>query len=171
MHTHLKERKPPGIALRAITEKAKTLLLKLPSELTVIRPGPHSWSPIEILGHLLDCAVNNHRRIILARQKNDLVFHGYDQDFWVSTQNYLDENWGKLVILWSYFNLHLAHVIDQIPDTDLQKLHTQHSLDKIAFQPLPEEQAATLDYLVWDYIHHLKHHLPQIFPRENFGSK
>ena len=68
------------------------------------------WAPIEILGHLVDSAANNHQRFVRAQFTDDLVFPGYEQERWVSSQKYLDESWPDLVQLWSSYNLHLSHV-------------------------------------------------------------
>ena len=40
---------------------------------------------------------------------------------------------------------------------------TQHSLQTIAFETVNEAEPVTLEYLMKDYIVHLKHHLGQIF--------
>ena len=57
-----------------------------------LKRGPDDWAPIEILGHLVDSATNNHQRFVRAQFTDDLVFSGYDQDGWVSTQKYRDES-------------------------------------------------------------------------------
>jgi hypothetical protein len=39
---------------------------------------------------------------------------------------------------------------------------SRHNLDQMAWQPVPRDQPATLDYFMADYVGHLKHHLQQI---------
>src|SRR5262245_66191670 len=68
------------------------------------------WAPIEILGHLVDSATNNHQRFVRAQFSDDLVFSGYEQEQWVSSQKYLDESWPELIQIWSAYNLHLQHM-------------------------------------------------------------
>jgi hypothetical protein len=51
-----------------------------------------------------------------------------------------------------------------VPEEALQRRCAIHSLDKIAFQTVDSTQPVTLEYLMRDYIDHLKHHLRQIFP-------
>ena len=125
--------------------------------------GADNWAPIEILGHLVDSATNNHQRFVRAQFTDDLVFPGYDQDGWVNAQKYRDESWPDLIQFWSSYNLHLLHLVSVIPPDTLSKSRQKHSLDQIAFDLVPQDQPATLEYLIRDYVVHLRHHLNQIF--------
>ena len=120
------------------------------------------WAPIEVLGHLVDSATNNHQRFVRAQFTDDLVFSGYEQDGWVNAQKYRDESWPDLIQLWSSYNLHLLHVFSVIPAETLTKLRDKHNLDQIAFEHVPQDKPATLEYLIRDYVDHLRHHLRQI---------
>jgi hypothetical protein len=130
------------------------------------RGGEEGWSAKEIVGHLIDSAANNHRRFVLAQLKDDLVFDGYAQEGWVRAQHYADAPWAGLVELWRAYNLHLLHVMASAPEETLRQPRASHSLDKIAFHTVDATQPATLEYLMRDYIDHLKHHLAQIFPAD-----
>lgn len=125
--------------------------------------SPDDWAPIEILGHLVDSAANNHQRFVRAQFTDDLVFPGYDQDGWVNVQKYRDASWSDLIQLWSSYNLHLLHLISVIPADILTKSRTKHSLDQIAFETVNSAEPATLEYFVRDYVDHMRHHLNQIF--------
>lgn len=125
--------------------------------------SPDDWAPIEIVGHLVDSAANNHQRFVRAQFTDDLVFPGYEQDGWVSAQKYHDASWPDLIQLWSSYNLHLAHIASVIPADVLTKARTNHNLDKIAFRPVAKNEATTLEYFIRDYVDHLRHHLNQIF--------
>ena len=57
------------------------------------RPAPGKWSAKEIIGHLIDSAANNQGRFVRAQNSNDLIGVGYNQDEWVTAQNYQGENW------------------------------------------------------------------------------
>jgi DinB superfamily len=129
------------------------------------RRGPlaDNWSPSEILGHLVDSAANNHQRFVRAQFTDDLVFPGYEQNGWVSAQKYREESWPDLIQLWSSYNLHLAHLASVIPEDILTKPRARHNLDQIAFNTVSTSEAATLEYLIRDYVVHLRHHLNQIF--------
>jgi len=73
-----------------------------------------------------------------------------------------DELWPALVGLWRDYNLHLAHIIAAIPDETLRRPRAGHSLDRIAWQTVPADQPAMLEYLIGDYIGHLQDHVRQI---------
>lgn len=121
------------------------------------------WSAKQLLGHLIDSAANNHQRFVRAQFTNDLVFQGYAQEDWIRVQYYVDEPWSAMIDFWQLYNLHLAHVIAHIPDDILTQPRHPHTLDKIAWQVVPADQPATLDYLIRDYIGHLQDHLKQLF--------
>ena len=121
------------------------------------------WSRKQILGHLIDSAANNHQRFVRAQFTADLVFPGYEQEQWVSAQRYNDEPWPDLIELWRAYNLHLLHVASGIPQPILTQPRDKHSLDLIAFKTVAPESPATLEYLIRDYLDHLKHHLDQIW--------
>ncbi len=122
-----------------------------------------NWAPIEILGHLVDSAANNHQRFVRGQFTDDLVFPGYEQERWVSSQRYRDESWPDVIQLWSSYNLHLLHVVSVIPENILTKPRANHSLDQIAFNRVDRNTPATIEYLIRDYVDHLRHHLDQIF--------
>ncbi|MBI5563862.1 MAG: hypothetical protein HY870_03130, partial [Chloroflexi bacterium] len=52
-----------------------------------------------------------------------------------------------------------AHISD---DALTQPRHP-HTLDNIAWQTVPADQPATLEYLVRDYLGHLQAHLQQLY--------
>ena len=120
------------------------------------------WSSKQIIGHLIDSAANNHARFVLGQLKDDLVFPGYDQDGWVRTNYYQDASWTQLVELWRAYNLHLHHLMSHADQTKLSTPCTQHTLQEIAFKTVPKSEPVTLEYLMKDYVVHLKHHLAQI---------
>ena len=127
------------------------------------KSSPDDWSPAEVLGHLIDSAANNHQRFVRAQFTDDLVFSGYEQNQWVGSQKYNDEPWPDVIQLWSAYNLHLLHVVSVIPEDVLTKVRSPHTLDQIAFNLVDKNDPATLEYLIRDYVDHLRHHLDQIF--------
>jgi hypothetical protein len=120
------------------------------------------WSSKQIIGHLIDSAANNHARFVLGQLKDDLVFSGYDQNGWVQIQHYQEAPWPQLIELWRAYNLHLLHVMSWAAPDKRHHQCTQHSLQTIAFETMSESEPATLEYLMKDYVVHLKHHLGQI---------
>jgi hypothetical protein len=112
---------------------------------------PGQWSKKEILGHLLDSAVNNHHRFIRAQEVEELTFPAYDQPHWVSSQGYQERPWLELVDLWRLYNRHLAHVISLIPAEKLAVMCV-----------IGSDKPVSLGYLVEDYLVHLRHHLQEL---------
>ena len=155
------------VELRDTLDRARPFLEKMSDEISGRRPAPGKWSPREIIGHLIDSASNNHQRFVRAQFRDDLDFPGYDQDAWVSVQQYQDAVWRELVALWYYFNLHIARVMESAANDERDRPRARHNLDEIAWKTVPRNQSATLDYFMRDYVGHLKHHLSQIgFPRD-----
>lgn len=123
---------------------------------------PGKWSAKETIGHLIDSVSHNHQRFVRARDTEDLVFVGYQQDRWVSEQRYGAAPWRELVELWRLFNLHLARVIEGTPAGAAERPRARHNLDEIAWRAVPRDRPVTLEYFMDDYVGHLKHHLRQI---------
>ncbi len=113
--------------------------------------APGKWSRREVVGHLIDSAVNNHQRFVRAQLADTLDFPGYTQNEWVSCQGYVEEDWAELVALWIAVNRHIAHVVERIPQA---KLSVPCRIG--AGEPL------ALDALVADYLRHVRHHLEQV---------
>lgn len=128
--------------------------LKALSESEAATRRDDKWSPKELLGHLIDSASNNHQRFLRAQLVDKLVSPGYEQDAWVTVQKYQHRSWQDLLAFWEHYNRHLAHVIDAVPQGRLQ---TQCLIG--------ENAPVTLDYLMTDYVRHLRHHLEQIFAK------
>jgi len=151
---------------RYTVEQSKARLLDIPADQAALSEVG-KWSPKQIVGHLIDSAANNHQRFVLAQVTNDLVFPGYAQDLWVTSQKYNKASWPDLVHLWAAYNLHLSHVVSVMPEDVLTRARTEHNLDQIAFKAVPKTSPATLEYFVRDYAGHMRHHLTQILG-ENF---
>ena len=157
---------PPSYAteLRRVLEEITPRLLRLSDAEAKRHPRPGKWSPAEIIGHLIDSASNNHQRFVRAQFQSDLVFPGYDQDAWVSFQAYGDAHWGELVTLWKSFNILIARIMENSPESVRNSPRVRHNLDQLAWRPVPSDEPTTLGYFMNDYVDHLKHHLAQIFP-------
>jgi hypothetical protein len=148
--------------LRDIVEAAAVRLLAVTPEASARRPGAGKWSAREIVGHLIDSASNNHQRFVRAQFRDDLVFPGYEQDQWVAAQKYNDAPWAELVTLWRTFNLHIARVMEAVPESERLRPRAKHNLYETATIGVPAGEPATLDYFMRDYVEHLKLHLRQI---------
>jgi hypothetical protein len=98
---------------------------------------------------------------VRAAQQDDLVFPGYEQDYWVRVQRYAAAPWNEIVTLWHTYNLHLARVMAAVPADVRYRRHDRHNLHVLGWQPYAADQPATLDDLMRDYVRHLEHHLAQ----------
>jgi hypothetical protein len=106
------------------------------------------WNRKELVGHLLDSAVNNHQRFVRLRQGDLRGFPGYDQEPWVEAGSYRNASWDQLVSLWHLFNLQLAAVIRNLPEEAAGHRWVDKDVD--------------LGYLVRDYTAHMLHHLDRL---------
>jgi hypothetical protein len=154
-------RPPYARELATIVDVAAESLLGMSDEEASRCPAPGKWSAKEIVGHLIDSASNNHQRFVRARFMSDLVFSGYEQDDWVTAQNYQAAPWEELIGLWHAFNLHLARVMEATPAEIRERVHTSHNLDDVGFRDQGQDRP-TLGWFMQDYVEHLKHHLAQI---------
>ena len=145
------------------TIRTATARLQQISPAESVKSEPGKWSQRQILGHLIDSAANNHQRFVRAQATDNLVFPRYDADEWVDAQAYNDASWPDLIELWRAYNLHLVHVVSIIPENVRTQQRDKHSLDQIAFNTVDLSTPATLEYLIRDYLDHLKHHLDQIW--------
>ena len=96
-----------------------------------------------------------------SQQKQDES--GYDQNGWVKTNHYQGRPWSELIELWRAYNLHLHHVMSNADKAKLNTPCSLHTLQEIAFKTVPKSEPVTLEYLMKDYVDHLKHHLAQVF--------
>ena len=148
-------------------DSASARLTKISESESAQPRAEEHWSSKQIVGHLIDSAANNHARFIVGQLKDDLVFPGYDQNGWVNTNHYQERPWSDLVELWRTYNFHLHHIMTHADEAKLNTPCTLHTLQEIAFKTVPQSKAVTLEYLMKDYVDHLKHHLAQIFSEEN----
>lgn len=137
-------------------------LSELSPEKARLKPAPDKWSTIQIIGHLIDSANNNHRRFTKAQWQDNLVFYGYAQAEWVEVQNYQTADWQLILDLWKSYNLHIAQIMENTPEEKLYKETTDHNFDKIAMITVPADQPTSLAYFMKDYIYHIEHHFRQI---------
>jgi hypothetical protein len=137
--------------IRETVNKAKPELLKITPEAAAIKLRPDKWSKKEIIGHLIDSASNNHQRFVRAAQNLAADFPRYNQNSWVEVQCYNELDWQNLIELFYYFNIHLSSIIDFLPENAL--------LNPIN---IGKENPVTLEFVITDYLRHLKHHVEQL---------
>jgi hypothetical protein len=119
------------------------------------KPSPSKWSKKEIVGHLCDSAQNNLRRFITGQYEVDPPHVVYDQDSWVSVNQYQAMNKSDLLQLWRLLNERICAVLETMPEANFQKT-CNTGKEAVSLR--------TLDWLASDYVDHLKHHLNQVIP-------
>ena len=110
----------------------------------------------QILGHLIDSTSNNiHRVVHLQYQKSPLEFPNYasfgNNDRWIAIQNYQNEDWKSMILLWKYSLLHYCHLVRNIDESKLEN----------AWIAGPDRKI-TLSSLLVLFLDHLKLHLSEI---------
>lgn len=119
------------------------------------RPAPDKWSRKEILGHLVDSAVNNLIRFTRAPlSAPPYQMLGYPQVELVQINHYQEVPIGHLLTLWEGLNRQILFVVEELGAEQLA-LPVQRA-DGATF---------TLGWLFSDYVAHLEHHLAQIYKR------
>jgi len=134
-----------------IVAAAQPGLLGISPEIGCQKMDRDTWSKQEILGHLIDSALNNHQRFVRGAQDAAKDFPTYNQNRWVEVQGYNAMNWVDLVDLFTQYNFHLCRVIDVLPNEALDNLCN-----------IGKEAPVTLGFVIEDYLRHLKLHLEQI---------
>ncbi len=144
-------------ALQRLSEQSEELpsLFKNFSEEELIRkPAPGKWSKKEILGHLIDSAINNLKRfteIQFLPQPYKII--SYRQDDLVRVNNYQSLPPDHLLDLWKKLNQQIAFVVKNIPE------------EKLNYPVDPQYdngEMRTLGWIICDYVAHLQHHLKQL---------
>ncbi len=137
--------------IRAEVERASARLRTVGEADASSSPAPGKWSKKEIVGHLIDSAANNHQRFVRAQFGSPFAWPGYEQESWVAVHRYRERPWAELVMVWNALNAHLAAVVEGVP---AEKLQTQCSIGG--------SEAVTLQWLMQDYLRHMRHHLQQL---------
>ena len=117
-------------------------------------PAPGKWSAKQVLGHLIDSAVNNLQRIVRLETAagGEILSLGYEQEAWVDAQRYADRDWVTLVELWRVLNEHIAWTIRHV---------SRHNLDRVCVFPASR---MSFGFLLEDYVAHMEHHLAALRP-------
>ena len=115
------------------------------------RSAPGKWSRLEILGHLIDSAVNNHQRFVRAMAHGPLEWPGYAQDDHVRVQRFAQADATVLIAAFASMNRLIAFVLAGVSGDALETRCT-----------IAGASAMTFRDLALDYVAHLEHHLRQI---------
>ena len=131
-------------------------LKRVSAEDLLKRPAPGKWSKQEILGHLVDSAINNLKRfteIQFFPQPYSVI--SYRQNELVMVNDYQNLSLDHLLDLWQALNRQVVLVVKRIP------------ADKLDYPVDPQyenREIKTLGWIICDYVAHMEHHFTQIFP-------
>lgn len=138
--------------LDQVVEQALKAMQKISPKAWEDKPFPHKWSKKEILGHLVDSARNNLQRFVEVQyMATPYQVIPYDQDQQVIANAYQQQSLDLIMSMWKSLNRHIGYVM---------RCQTRRSLELSV--ELPDNTKTNLQWLMEDYIEHLKHHLKQI---------
>ena len=119
------------------------------------RRAAGKWSKKEILGHLVDSAINNLKRFTDAQfSPLPYMIIKYQQVELVSVNHYQDLPLDHLLMLWQSLNRQIVFVVRNIAD------------EKLIYPVNPQYENGelrTLGWIIVDYAAHMEHHFSQIF--------
>jgi hypothetical protein len=125
-------------------------------------PAPGKWSKKEILGHLIDSAMNNLKRfteVQFLSQPYKVV--SYRQNELVAVNHYQDLPLAHLLDLWTSLNKQIIYVVKNIPSKHLEfPVDPQYDNCEIR----------TLGWIICDYVAHMEHHLKQVTAKQDANS-
>ena len=114
-----------------------------------------SWTRKQVLGHLLDSAVNNHVRFVLASLQDEYSGPTYEQEAWMARSGWGELPWQDLLRYWRTYNEVLTRIVSRIPP---EKYGV-----RCVLAGYPRE--FTLQTLIEDYLDHMTQHVDQICGR------
>ncbi len=115
------------------------------------RSCPNKWSKKEILGHLIDSGINNYQRFTAIQiEEKPFIITPYDQDKLVFVNDYQNANLYELMGLWLSINRRIIRILN---------LQTGKTLK---YDIIIDGSSNDLEFLINDYIEHMKHHINQI---------
>jgi len=125
------------------------------SEEELLTPrAPGKWSRQQILGHLIDSALNNLRRFCeIQFLPQPYVIQSYHQNELVEVNQYQVLPLDHLLNLWLTLNRQIIHVVRAIPPGKLE----------LAVNPqYGNNEFKTLGWIIGDYVEHMEHHKKQL---------
>jgi len=130
-------------------------LKKISSDELLYRRAEGKWSKKEVLGHLVDSAINNLKRFTDA-QFSSLPYKviSYQQVELVVANDYQHLPLDHLLGLWQSLNRQIVFVVRKIDENKLNyPVDAQYENGELK----------TLAWIIVDYVAHMEHHFRQIF--------
>jgi hypothetical protein len=133
--------------LAAVLRSAMPWLVTISEAEASVPEREGKWNGKQVMGHLIDSAVNNLGRIVRLQIEPGLSLPGYEQMAWVNLQHYAEREWAQVLALWFALNEQVAWTIAHVERARLANRGV------VAGEPL------TLGFLIEDYVAHMEHHL------------
>ena len=156
---YVKQTVDTNTAMQQLEKYIETFPIKLKqvsSDELLKRPADGKWSKKEILGHLIDSAINNLKRFTeIQFLPHPFTVISYKQNELVIVNDYQDLPLQHLLDLWQSLNRQIVFVVKAIPT------------DKLNYPVDPQyesKEIKTLSWIICDYVAHMEHHFRQIFP-------
>jgi hypothetical protein len=116
------------------------------------KPAPEKWSQKEMLGHLIDSAINNLQRFTeIQFEVKPFRIRDYNQNELPKANNYQDAKMSNLLNLWRSIS---RRIVDVIANQTEESLGYEVILDK--------DEVKDLRWLMTDYVRHMHHHVSQL---------
>ena len=131
---------------------------QLASEDLLRKLAPGKWSKQEILGHLIDSAINNLKRFTeIQFLPHPYTIISYRQNELIPVNDYQNLPLQHLLDLWQSLNRQIVFVVRNIAEEKLD-----YSVDP----QYENKELKTLSWVICDYVAHMEHHFRQIFPEQ-----
>jgi uncharacterized damage-inducible protein DinB len=137
--------------LTSLTGYVREQYMQLSPDELLQYPAPGKWSKQQVLGHLVDSALNNLKRFTDGQFRDSpYVIIPYQQNELVAVNHYQSLPLGHVLDLWQSLNRQIIYVVNEIP---------QETLSKPVQPQYNQSGTQTLEWLICDYVAHMQHHL------------
>jgi DinB superfamily len=139
--------------LEALIQSGTTYLQGCPSSEVRYKASPASWSKQEILGHLIDSAINNLQRFTeIQFSEKPFPIRRYNQNQLVIINQYNDADLNELLQLWQALNRQIKRMME---------VQNEETLAYAII--LNDGTQSDLRFLMVDYVDHMEHHFRKVF--------
>ncbi len=138
--------------LQQLVEKGSNYVMESSEDTLRKKSDIKSWSKLEIIGHLIDSAINNLQRFTEISFEQPYPYRKYDQDRLVVSNAYNTADADELISLWRALNKRIEKIM---------RAQKPESLKLLIITP--EGDTFDLQFLMTDYIDHMEHHFKKLF--------